>query len=642
MKSPLIKMAKKHPAVYKELANHFIENGEFRKAKKALMQYINEYPDDHSGLIVKGLLEEKQMHYDDAEKIYRVILNADPRNIRALSRLVNLENMKRSPSDFWKKRLLQVDPLSPLVKELPDKTAPASQLPTSEPVKEDQAVEKLLSPEKPERKIQESKGVRAKPGGENDELLKALAKQFNLDEEETEKIGLIFREGANNRKTDDEENEVSSEFVEEEKPDLTKNHDESENEDILSSIDLEGEDVSLTIDTEPTEDVEDIEKDMDAEIDISSLQIENEITAEIQEDSERSDMPESAEIPDEVDQESIEKLLAELRAQTEGEIEISRPETETQEAEAEEFDEDFELRDSALSEEDEDSIDTFIKQAAEKSDELLQAESKKKFDKGSIEQSNELDDEVEDDSIDILISQMKGEEAEPEKEIADSDLYSDDDEDVEGGADEIDTLIEEMNSESVHTETEEEGEELVGEIESDNEIESETEEIVKADTKPLEELVDEELDKPEIEEEIPDKKVVLLDPETGLLIEEMGEVEPISDEPETEIKEKHETETSELDEEMQFDQVTDSASESPVSSDKVDELMTAFHEIDEGRGDEQRETPKKKIYSTTLAELFASQGNFEKALDIYNSFPEEIKAQHIDRIKELEQKVKKP
>ena len=64
------------------------------------------------------MIQEEKGDTDAAESTYRDVLDYDPNNIRAVNRLAKLEEKKSAPSDYWKKSLLRLDPLSPMVADM--------------------------------------------------------------------------------------------------------------------------------------------------------------------------------------------------------------------------------------------------------------------------------------------------------------------------------------------------------------------------------------------------------------------------------------------------------------------------------------------------------------------------------------------
>ncbi|MBL7192273.1 hypothetical protein ISS30_11345, partial [bacterium] len=83
--------------------------------------------------------------------------------------------------------------------------------------------------------------------------------------------------------------------------------------------------------------------------------------------------------------------------------------------------------------------------------------------------------------------------------------------------------------------------------------------------------------------------------------------------------------------------------ELPKASDSdVEELMNVVKEIAGGAGEAKKETKKPvkgKIYTTTIADLYAKQGKYQEALEIFNSFPPEERLKHSEKIQMLESKI---
>jgi len=111
----LEKTAKRHPILLDELAHLYLDSGWTEKAMKTVDKHLKKFPDSVTGMLVKALIHEEQGEFVESENLYREILNREPRNIRAITRLAVLENDKSDASDYWKKCLAAVDPLCPWI-----------------------------------------------------------------------------------------------------------------------------------------------------------------------------------------------------------------------------------------------------------------------------------------------------------------------------------------------------------------------------------------------------------------------------------------------------------------------------------------------------------------------------------------------
>jgi len=112
------KLSKKFPELLTQVAHYYIEEARLHKAVKTVGKLLNKFPDDINGLLLIAMIQEKQGQFDEAESSYRNVIEIDPKNIRAITRLANLEELRPDTSDYWKRNLFLVDPLSPLVKGL--------------------------------------------------------------------------------------------------------------------------------------------------------------------------------------------------------------------------------------------------------------------------------------------------------------------------------------------------------------------------------------------------------------------------------------------------------------------------------------------------------------------------------------------
>ena len=119
----LQKSAKKYPVLLDELAHAYLEGGLTDKAFKIIEKHLKNHPQSLTGLLVKGLAYEDVGENEDAELLYREIIDLDPKNIRAITRLASLENDRKDSSDYWMKMLAALDPLCPWIQavEVPDK-----------------------------------------------------------------------------------------------------------------------------------------------------------------------------------------------------------------------------------------------------------------------------------------------------------------------------------------------------------------------------------------------------------------------------------------------------------------------------------------------------------------------------------------
>lgn len=111
------KSAKKHPELLVQVAHYYVEEGSLSRAIKTVKKFQKKFPDDIAGMLLIAMIQEKQGQFDEAESSYRNVIEIDPKNIRAIIRLANLEELRPDPSDYWKRNLLIADPLSPLVKD---------------------------------------------------------------------------------------------------------------------------------------------------------------------------------------------------------------------------------------------------------------------------------------------------------------------------------------------------------------------------------------------------------------------------------------------------------------------------------------------------------------------------------------------
>ncbi|MBL7191735.1 hypothetical protein ISS30_08560 [bacterium] len=111
-------LAKKYPVFLTELAHQYLQDNQPDKAEKTLNRYLKKHPDDSSGLIVKGLIEEYRSEYGQAEDTYRQAIEFDSKCRRAYIRLNALEQNRNDASDYWKKAIFKVDPLNPIVESL--------------------------------------------------------------------------------------------------------------------------------------------------------------------------------------------------------------------------------------------------------------------------------------------------------------------------------------------------------------------------------------------------------------------------------------------------------------------------------------------------------------------------------------------
>ena len=119
----LTKLSKKHPIIKDELAHAHLDGGFTDKAFKEIRKFLKQYPDSVTGLIVCALAHEEVGEEDKAEILYRQVLELEPRNIRAITRMAALESDNAEESDYWKKSLAAIDPLSPWIQavEVPAK-----------------------------------------------------------------------------------------------------------------------------------------------------------------------------------------------------------------------------------------------------------------------------------------------------------------------------------------------------------------------------------------------------------------------------------------------------------------------------------------------------------------------------------------
>ena len=111
----LEKNAKKYPILLDELAHAYLEGGLGDKAFKIIEKHLKKYPKNVTGLLVKALAHEDVGEAEEAERLYREIIDLEPNNIRAITRLASLEDDKSDASDYWKKMLAAVDPLCPWI-----------------------------------------------------------------------------------------------------------------------------------------------------------------------------------------------------------------------------------------------------------------------------------------------------------------------------------------------------------------------------------------------------------------------------------------------------------------------------------------------------------------------------------------------
>ena len=91
-----------------------------------------------------------------------------------------------------------------------------------------------------------------------------------------------------------------------------------------------------------------------------------------------------------------------------------------------------------------------------------------------------------------------------------------------------------------------------------------------------------------------------------------------------------------------FDEIEESPDLPKASDSDVEELLSVVKEI-AGTTDDTKKEPKKptksKIYTTTIADLYAKQGKYSEALEIYNSFPPDERLKHSEKIQQLESKI---
>ena len=85
---------------------------------KMVERYLKKFPFNVNGKLLMGMIQEEKGDTDAAESTYRDVLDYGPNNIRAVNRLAKLEEKKSAPSDYWKKSLLRLDPLSPIVADM--------------------------------------------------------------------------------------------------------------------------------------------------------------------------------------------------------------------------------------------------------------------------------------------------------------------------------------------------------------------------------------------------------------------------------------------------------------------------------------------------------------------------------------------
>jgi|GEM_PF-1669634 len=111
----LEKYSRKYPVLLDELAHLYLDSGWTQKAMKTVDKHLKKCPESVTGMLVKALIHEEKGEFSEAENLYREILNREPRNIRAITRLAMLENDKSDSTDYWKKSLAAVDPLCPWI-----------------------------------------------------------------------------------------------------------------------------------------------------------------------------------------------------------------------------------------------------------------------------------------------------------------------------------------------------------------------------------------------------------------------------------------------------------------------------------------------------------------------------------------------
>ena len=111
----LTKLSKKYPIITDELAHAYLDGDSTDKAFKIIHKFLKQYPDSVTGLIVCALAHEEVGEEEEAETLYRQVLELEPRNIRAITRMAALESDNSEESDYWKKSLAAVDPLSPWI-----------------------------------------------------------------------------------------------------------------------------------------------------------------------------------------------------------------------------------------------------------------------------------------------------------------------------------------------------------------------------------------------------------------------------------------------------------------------------------------------------------------------------------------------
>jgi tetratricopeptide (TPR) repeat protein len=128
MSKTFAQLAKKYPPLFAELAHTYLENGAPDKALKIIEKYLERYPNEISGLLVKGAIQEYKGDFDTAETTYRTVIALEPKNIRASARLAVIEEYKPHPSDYWRKHLKQIDPLSPLTKKKRQDTSTTTEI----------------------------------------------------------------------------------------------------------------------------------------------------------------------------------------------------------------------------------------------------------------------------------------------------------------------------------------------------------------------------------------------------------------------------------------------------------------------------------------------------------------------------------
>ncbi len=641
MTQSLAKLANKCPALLGQITYEFLNEGNTVQALKTLKRYQKKYPEDTSGLLLKGMIQEELGEYEEAKDIYHQVIEIDPRNLKALTRLAEIQRLETPNEDSWRKELLTYDPLSALpyssVAKEREETEIASTLAESEKdiltvageepsqiEDSERTAETILEPETAAETELESEAeadtepvteLETEDTPESDEIVLDFDK---LEKELENAMSGEEVEGESEDVTTAEDRLEESEPLDTAKPELESAQDETletleepetaalESEPAVEDITLEEEPPEDTIEPEEVTEPEFEAEQKDAELEPVSDFKEEEAAPEIQEveDSEiiqAEPPPETPPLKRQTAAPTVEKPVPDF---TDVFID-SIPETAEPEAE-----------DSTLEEADSVVPDIEVEETlAEKSVDVRSAATAEEIDYAAELEGFPLSEEKE---ADTAVEESTSDTQKPETPQMAGPVI----EETTLGEDIVQPSETALLAEKVtEADTSQGGiEELASpqEPSGEKEIDTVLEELSalgdKESVRSLNEV--EESRRGQIPDKEPAKKV--WDAFPPPLEEVKISLPPKPDETEA-VK----------------------AQAPSLEIPDIEELNKVFQEVNEGF-DRVSTPPARKspaeIRTTTLAEIYAKQGDYKKALEVYNALPEEEKMRHSERIRELQMK----